>query len=166
VRGERGGDNAPVADASGSSEKNADDTLPGIPPSRSRKKFPDCPCAKIIESYRERLVPPLEDAVDEAVLRTQIRNRWRDEKDRQSLEWWDAYFDIVSGCPYLIGKVKDWRATLLWLTGKKNTAKVLAGQYVPNELKGKFTTKGLKNMNVAADIIRKLREQEEGEKTG
>ena len=58
-------------------------------------------------------------------LRKKLSTAAKREKGRD----WDAYFLRVSQSSFLTGKVRDWSATLLWLLGPENMAKVDSGSY-------------------------------------
>lgn len=55
--------------------------------------------------------------------------RWTESKDRQSLEWWEAYFRRVESSDFLTGRKTDFVASLNWLVGPVNMEKVMNGQY-------------------------------------
>lgn len=94
-----------------------------------------CPYEKIIEIYHKRL-PELSLVKNISdVFKKQLKARWREDKDRQNLEWWEWYFDGVSKCDHLVGKRTDWAASFYWLTGPKNMTKVLNGEYVNRDSK-------------------------------
>jgi hypothetical protein len=103
--------------------------LPPIPPPIPPAKIKDihmCPYLQIIEIYHTTL-PSLPEVSLSDNLKKRIKARWKEHK---VLSWWQWYFDGVSECPYLIGKVNDWAANFHWLLGPKNMTKVLNGQYV------------------------------------
>ncbi len=85
------------------------------------------PYGELIELYR-KLLPRLPEVKDpsDIVLCRQLKARWREHAD---LAWWEAYFKSCADSDFLTGKVKDFKANLLWLTGPKNMSKVLAGTY-------------------------------------
>lgn len=98
---------------------------------------PDCPHEEIIALYHEILpmCPPVR--IWEEDRQKLLRTRWRDDAERQTLEWWRGFFDYVKSCPFLVGK-KDpgpdrepFLATLEWLVRPKNFAKVIEGNYRP-----------------------------------
>jgi len=101
-----------------------------------------CPHQKIIEIYHQKLpmLPIVQNHSKE--LATRLRVRWREDPDRQNLEWWEWYFDGVSKCDFLVGKVKDWAASFSWLIRPKNMTKVLNGEYV-NRNKGTKTDRAI-----------------------
>lgn len=90
-----------------------------------------CPHLKIIDLYHE-LLPQL----PKVKMWTDGRNktlqaRWKESKERQSLEWWQKYFDIVVDSPFLLGENdRKFRADLEWLIQIRNMPKVLEGKYM------------------------------------
>ena len=122
-------------------------TSPSPSPSPTPKKVSlredtYCPHEKIIEIYHKKL-PMLSIVQNHSEdLKKRLRARWREDPDRQNLDWWEWYFDGVLNCDFLIGKVKDWAASFYWLTGPKNMTKVLNGEYV-NRNKGTKTDQAI-----------------------
>ena len=98
-----------------------------IPPKKTKPKKPHCPYQKIVEIYHASLpgLPAVIEINEE--FKKRLRARWKDHPD---LKWWAWYFEGISKCDFLMGKVKDWSANLYWLTGPKNMTKVLNGAYV------------------------------------
>ena len=89
-----------------------------------------CPISKIIGLYHDTLpgLATVQKISNE--LARKIKARWNADTDRQSLEWWQWYFEGVYKCGFLMGQKKDWAATLHWLTGRENMEKVLSGYYL------------------------------------
>lgn len=63
-----------------------------------------------------------------------LRARWREEPERQSLDWWREFFAYVAGCPFLLGQTNSpgrdpFYADLEWLLRPKNFRKVIEGKY-------------------------------------
>ena len=64
------------------------------------------------------------------------RDSWKDDKIRQDLGWWEKFFqEEISQSDFLMGRVKDFRANLDWITGPKNFSKILNGTYKNKETK-------------------------------
>jgi len=105
---------------------------------RREEKEPDaasaavsCPHQEIIQAYHEecRALPAVKTWNGSG--RTALATRWKEEPERQSVDWWRAFFrDQVATSDFLMGRATDFRATLNWLVGPKNFEKVLNGQYV------------------------------------
>lgn len=59
-----------------------------------------------------------------------IRKRLLACLDKQpELLWWTTYFDKIKDSAFLTGRKTDFAATLDWVLGPKNMAKILAGNY-------------------------------------
>jgi hypothetical protein len=96
----------------------------------SSAKPDDCPQQEIIAIYHE-LLPELPTVrVWNKTSQSNLRSRWKEDKDRQSLDWWEKYFTLVNTSDFLTGKKTDWKANLTWLVGPKNFEKVMNGTYV------------------------------------
>ena len=65
-----------------------------------------------------------------------LRARWKEEKERQNLAWWDEFFTEISKMDFLMGRVKSFKATLSWIVGPKNFDKIINGQYLSNNAGG------------------------------
>ena len=52
------------------------------------------------------------------------------KRDGQDPKAWGAYFQSIRGMPFLMGRDMDFTASLPWLLGPKNRAKVEGGAYV------------------------------------
>ena len=61
--------------------------------------------------------------------RTSIRNRWQQDARHQSLDFWERYFKTVRKSDFLMGRVKEWKADIDFLTKAQKFAKVIEGQY-------------------------------------
>lgn len=105
------------------------------PPSKAGP--PPCPVDEIVKIYMEVLpeLPGVRMLTD--ARRKHIQQRWREDPERQNLEWWRGYFRYVRECPLLMGKVDrpngnaPWQASLDWLVNPNNMAKVIEGNYQP-----------------------------------
>ena len=111
---------------------------------------PVCRHQQVIAVYRELLptlpVPRVWDEERQRQLRTRWREAWerlkksgRPHGEAELLAWWRAFFATVNACPWLMGQVagRDGRpaflADLVWLTRKRNFAKVIDGNYLPRK---------------------------------
>lgn len=98
------------------------------------KKFCDnVPHEKIVALYHE-LLPELRRMIKWTPQRQKLlRARWREDRERQSLEWWKNYFNLVGESPFLMGVGPDGRnefqADLEWLIRPQNIVKVLERKY-------------------------------------
>lgn len=89
-----------------------------------------CPQEQIIATYHA-ILPELPHVnIWNDSQRAQLRSRWREDKARQSIEWWSDYFGFVRESPFLMGNSKtDFQADLEWLVRKTNFAKIANGRY-------------------------------------
>ena len=100
----------------------------------------NCPIQKIIDLYHTNL-PDLPEIKDLTQIKSKISARWHDDKKRQSLEWWETFFDEdIKQSDFLMGKVKEFKANLDWISGPKNFSKILNGTY---RNKNKFMRKSM-----------------------
>lgn len=102
---------------------------------QSSGKISDCPHQAIISLYHE-ILPALSKVLNWTPARSQmLRTRWKEDPDRQSLEWWRYYFGIVACSDFLQGKIegsngrKAFKADLEWLVRPQNMVKVIEGKY-------------------------------------
>jgi hypothetical protein len=95
---------------------------------------PDTPHQAIINLYHE-VLPELVRVKDlTSVRQSYLRSRWREDEERQSLEWWREFFRGVRGSAFLMGYRESngrgpFRCSLEWLVRPKNFVKVLEGTY-------------------------------------
>lgn len=65
--------------------------------------------------------------------RSQIQARWKEESERQNLDWWRAFFEYVNQSDFLAngsGGSSSWKgANLEWITNANNMVKIIEGQY-------------------------------------
>lgn len=95
-----------------------------------------CPHSEIVNLYH-RLLPELRSMRSwDTDRQKMLRARWKEDKRRQDIGWWERYFNYVRGCPLLMGKVESrsedgvpWQADLEWLVRPKNLRKVLERKY-------------------------------------
>lgn len=121
-------DNSPNGESSPESQNPAE-TGDLLGDSGDLPRVPNCPVKRIVDAYNRRL--PMLAQVRELPEQTakMIRARWRSDPARQSLGWWEDFFDYVGKCPFLIGEKTDFQADLLWLVKPTNFAKVINGNY-------------------------------------
>lgn len=101
-----------------------------------RSKLADnCPHQEIIDIYHEVL--PMCPRVRQwtAARQAALRQRWRESKERQSLDWWRKFFAYVAKSKFLTGQTEGrngsppFVAGIEWLTKQANMTKVIEGQY-------------------------------------
>jgi len=88
-----------------------------------------CPHQDIIELYHT-VLPELPQVrtwpeSNQKILRT----RWKEEPERQTISWWDAYFRYIHESAFLTGRETDFTADLEWVVRPKNMTKILNGRY-------------------------------------
>ncbi len=113
------------------------DTSPKGPGTPSLPEVDNCPHQSIIDLYHE-ILPSLRQVKEWTEARQKfLRTRWREKPERQSLDYWKAFFEYVSKCPFLMGKSdKPFQADLEWLVRPSNFVKVIEGRY--DEKRRKF----------------------------
>jgi len=103
------------------------------PLSESCDSTPNCPIQEIIETYHTELPTLPRVRVMTSARETQLRQRWREDKKRQNMEWWKKFFAYVGRSDFLTGREnpngRNWMADLEWLTKAGNFAKVIEGKY-------------------------------------
>lgn len=89
-----------------------------------------CPHWRIIELYH-KICPMLSKVIYWNQQRqSYLRQRWREDVQRQNLEWWEGFFKKVAESDFLCGRSTcDFTATLEWLIRPRNFVKVLEGNY-------------------------------------
>lgn len=85
------------------------------------KILPELPAIKEWTEFRKRI----------------LQSRWRENEERQTLEWWKLFFDSIRECDFLMGRVNEFRADLEWLIRPKNFPKVIEGKYKNRNIIGK-----------------------------
>lgn len=111
------GENPPTADLGG--------PVPAIP---------ECPHSDIVSAYHEILPELARVRTWDSDRQKFLRGRWREDAERQSVEWWRDFFRYVRTCPLLMGQVErrdaaPWAADLEWLVRPSNFRKVIEGRY-------------------------------------
>ncbi len=105
-------------------------TAPGVTPDQVAELF-----ARILpELPRPRLPlkPGIKNAVKAAITR-----------DGSETESWVAYFSSIRKLDFLMGRKSDWRASLLWILGPKNRAKIESGAYENHQKPGGGSLAGM-----------------------
>ena len=111
-----------------------------------------CPHQKIIEKYHE-ILPELPRVQSANGFKDNLKSRWREDKARQKIEWWETFFETqVKTSDFLMGRAKDWQCNLSWIVGPKNFSKILNGQYINRGYKT-GTPLGDKNLKACEDFV-------------
>jgi hypothetical protein len=92
-----------------------------------------CPHREIIEAYNSILsekMPAVKESLWNGTRKKNLIARWREDSDRQSVEWWKDYFQSVRDTPFLVGENdRKWVADMGWLIVQGNMVKVIEGKY-------------------------------------
>ena len=93
-----------------------------------------CPHQQIIDLYHARLPMGVQIRQWTPARQQALRTRWREDGERQDLQWWDRFFGYVAKSEFLAGKVADkgrrpFEVSLDWLCKAENFTKVLEGRY-------------------------------------
>ncbi len=120
----RGGGERDEADAEG------EERTPPEPPRRNGT--PNCPHEQIIALYHEVLPQCPKVTSWNGHGRKQLALRWREDKARQSIDWWRDIFGKVAQSDFLMGRKPNttFLFSLGWFVGPRNFEKVLNGHYV------------------------------------
>lgn len=106
---------------------NKNNTTTPIPPKGADEVIP---LKKILDAYHEKLPELPRVVVFTDKRKKQLSARWKEDKSRQTIEWWVGYFEYVSSIPFLNGQNnRNWKADFEWLTNQNNLAKVIEGKY-------------------------------------
>jgi hypothetical protein len=92
--------------------------------------------------------------IDETT-RKHLQTRWREDRERQSLDWWREFFAWCAKSKFLVGQKTDFIADLMWLARPQNFAKVLAGRYHHENPNGNLPLRTRQNM-AAADAVKRM----------
>ena len=124
---------SPPSPPRGDGERDAADAeavTPEVEPKRNGT--PQCPHEDIIALYHKTL-PNCPRVVSWGKdNRKKLALRWREDKARQSLDWWRDTFGEVAKSDFLMGRRPgtNFVFSLGWFVGPQNFEKVLNGQYV------------------------------------
>lgn len=119
----------PASSVSEPSESDTGEDADAGSPDQS-PKVPPCPYGKIASIYNAKL-PQLAQVRDMTDTRRRVLQlAWRARAERQSLAWWEGYFDAVAQLPFLLGENdRGWRADFDWLLKTKSMLGVFEGKY-------------------------------------
>ena len=96
---------------------------------------PPCPHKKIIDIFHSKCTTLKRVQVWNDSREASLRSRWREDKSRQNLQFWEMFFIKVNKSDFLSGKVpgRDGKPPFLpsidWLLAPKNFAKIIEGYY-------------------------------------
>lgn len=94
-------------------------------------KLATCPHQEIIALYHQHLPMGTSVRIWNGNRQKQLQARWREDKQRQNLDWWDKFFDYLSQSAFLTGQAGDrpFTINLPWIVKAENFAKCLEGNY-------------------------------------
>lgn len=95
------------------------------------EKTPSCPHQKIRELYNNTL-PELPACQSwNNTFEKYLKARWREDPERQSLDWWKQYFEFIRESDFLMGRSdkSGFQATFEWIIKPTNMSKILNGNY-------------------------------------
>jgi hypothetical protein len=91
-----------------------------------------CPHDEILKLYH--LILPANPIVREWTAKRQalLRTRWNEKPNRQSLEFWERFFNFVASCDFLVGKTgeKPFLPNLEWLITPRNFLNIREEKYI------------------------------------
>lgn len=96
-----------------------------------------CPHLQIIEAYN-RLLPmgrQVNPELWDGTRAKHLQTRWRENKKRQNLEWWERFFVYIGESKFLTGKTppapgrNPFELSLDWIVNPTNFAKIHEGAY-------------------------------------
>ena len=93
-----------------------------------------CPHQQIIDLYHQHLPTGRRVKVWNTARKAKLRARWREEKKRQSLDWWERFFVFIAKSDFLTGKTDTpgrtpFELDLEWIITPTNFVKVVEGKY-------------------------------------
>jgi uncharacterized protein YdaU (DUF1376 family) len=123
-----------LANACGTPTPSPSPVLEANTPTEYSSASAACPHKEIIALYHECLPELARVKTWEGSRPISLRARWREDKKRQSLDYWRRFFMHVSKSDFLMGRTasKDrtpFVADLEWLITARNFAKVIEGKY-------------------------------------
>jgi hypothetical protein len=134
-----------------------EETQPVASPEPCSPKTPHCPHEQIVDIYHQLLPTCPQVRKWGPAGRKKLKGRWREDKERQTLDWWRWYFGQVAMSDFLTGKTPPsggrscpFAASLEWLVSPTNMEKVLNGQYENRGFRSGSTLTD-KNLQVAQE---------------
>lgn len=93
-----------------------------------------CPHEQIIAAYHELLPTGRRVKVWNETRRAKLRARWREDKKRQSLEWWWKFFAYIAESDFLTGRTSTpgrhpFEIDLEWIVAPANFVKIVEGKF-------------------------------------
>jgi len=100
----------------------------------SSKPADSCPHDEIRLLYAELLPSCTQPKIWNGTRQQNLRSRWREDKKRQTLDYWKRLFNYISQSDFLMGKVsgsngKAFQLGLDWIVKAENFNKIIEGKY-------------------------------------
>lgn len=97
-------------------------------------RLPECPHQEIIDLYHRILPMGRQVRIWTEARKAMLRARWREDEERQTLDWWKRLFDYIAQSDFLTGKVcvkdrKPFEIDLEWIVKPANLVKIIEGKY-------------------------------------
>ncbi len=97
----------------------------------------DCPHQKIIDAFHTALPTARRVKVWTPSRKQLLKARWREDRKRQSLGWWEKFFAYVADSEFLTGQAtspgrKPFEISLEWLLKAERFAEVIEGKFHDN----------------------------------
>jgi len=97
-------------------------------------QIPPCPHKEIINLYAKHIPTGIQPRSWDGARALALKSRWKESKKRQSLTWWEGFFEHISKSKFLTGQkiYKDrdpFEITLPWVLKKENFNKIIEGVY-------------------------------------
>jgi hypothetical protein len=104
------------------------------PGERIKPAAPPCPHQQIIDMFHEVLPELPAVRVWNEKRRKHLQARWKEDPERQTLEWWRGFFEYIRTCPWLMGQIpgkegRPFSCSLPWIVSPEPFAKILEGNY-------------------------------------
>ena len=119
----------PESETETEAETDQGTVVPLSPPSAGTART-QVPFAAIVDLYHKHMPgnPCVSKMTDKR--KTALRARWTEDKDRQSLEWWERYFTAAAMSPFLVaGTDEGFRAHIDFLLRPSKMPRICEGFY-------------------------------------
>ena len=89
-----------------------------------------CPHQEIIDAYHKALPTMSKVRIWSEKRRSLLRARWREDSNRQNINWWTGFFDYIAKSDFLTGKTeRPFSCDLEWIVNSTNFVKIIEGKY-------------------------------------
>ena len=123
-------DQQPTTPNNDKNDNNVNNEKNIIPFSKEKGSPPACPHQKIINEYHQKLPMCPQVRVWSEASKRHLQIRWREDTERQRLEFWQALFEYIKTSKFLTGSNdRGWIVDLAWIVNADNFAKIINGRY-------------------------------------